>query len=257
MRIATFNANSLRSRLDIILKWLGTHQPDILAIQETKVQDKDFPIEAFDQTGYHVVYRGQKSYNGVALLSQEPPVEIVSHLSQDPTDAARFLKAKIGPVVILNTYIPQGMDVNSEKFRYKLDWFEWLREYLQTHHHPEEPLIWLGDFNVARQDIDVHDPKRLWGHVCFCKPVQSAIENIAEWGFIDVFRKFHPEPDHYTFWDYRAPNGFKRNIGWRLDYIMATAPLARACINCQIDKEPRGWPRPSDHTFLMAEFEIE
>ncbi|MBC8379569.1 MAG: exodeoxyribonuclease III [Planctomycetes bacterium] len=257
MRIATFNANSLRSRLDIILKWLGTHQPDILAIQETKVQDKDFPIEAFDQTGYHVVYRGQKSYNGVALLSQEPPVEIVSHLSQDPTDAARFLKAKIGPVVILNTYIPQGMDVNSEKFRYKLDWFQWLHEYLQTHHHPEEPLIWLGDFNVARQDIDVHDPKRLWGHVCFCKPVQGAIENIAEWGFIDVFRKFHPEPDHYTFWDYRAPNGFKRNIGWRLDYIMATAPLAKACINCQIDKEPRGWPRPSDHTFLMAEFEIE
>ena len=257
MRIATFNANSLRSRLDIILKWLGTHQPDILAIQETKVQDKDFPIEAFDQTGYHVVYRGQKSYNGVALLSREPPVEIISHLGQDPTDAARFLKAKIGPVAILNTYIPQGMDVNSEKFRYKLNWFQWLHEYLQKHHHPEEPLIWLGDFNVARQDIDVHDPKRLWGHVCFCESVQNALENIAEWGFIDVFRKFHPEPDHYTFWDYRAPNGFERNIGWRLDYIMATAPLAKACINCQIDKEPRGWPRPSDHTFLMAEFEIE
>ncbi len=257
MRVATFNANSLRSRLDIILKWLDTHQPDILAIQETKVQDKDFPIEAFDQTGYHVVYRGQKSYNGVALLSKEPPVEIVSHLSQDPTDAARFLKAKIGPVIILNTYIPQGMDVKSEKFRYKLNWFQWLHEYLQTHHRPQEPVIWLGDLNVARQDIDVHDPKRLWGHVCFCESVQNAFENIAEWGFIDVFRKFHPEPDHYTFWDYRVQNGFERNIGWRLDYIMATAPAAAACINCRIDKEPRGWPGPSDHTFLMAEFDIE
>ncbi len=257
MLIATFNTNSLRSRLDIILKWLDANQPDMLAIQETKVQDKDFPIDAFDRTGYHLVYRGQKAYNGVAIVSKQPAVEVVSHLSQDPADQARFLKAKIGPVTILNTYIPQGMDVASEKFQYKLDWFQWLHEYLQQHHRPEEPLLWLGDMNVARQDIDVHDPKRLWGHVCFCKSVQEAFENVAQWGFIDVFRKFNPEPDHYTFWDYRVPNGFQRNIGWRLDYIMATRPLADACTESRIDKGPRGWTKPSDHTFLLAQFEIE
>lgn len=254
MKIATFNANSLRSRLDIIRPWLKTHQPDILAIQETKVQDADFPIEAFESSGYHIIYRGQKKYNGVAILSKKKPVEVVSHLPQDPTDQARFLKAKIGSVIVLNTYIPQGMDVNSEKFQYKLNWFKWLREYLQENHAPDEPVVWLGDLNVARQDIDVHDPKSLWGHVCFCESVQKALENVMKWGLTDIFREFCPEPEQYTFWDYRVPNGFKRNVGWRLDYIMATASLRKSCQNCWIDKEPRGWTKPSDHTFLAAEF---
>ena len=255
MIIATFNANSLRSRLDAILLWLKSNQPDVLAIQETKVQDVDFPINAFDGTGYHVTYRGQKAYNGVAILSKKQPTETVSHLTGDTTDQARFLKAKIGDVVILNTYIPQGMDVESEKFQYKLEWFKWLAEYLKKYHTPQERLVWLGDFNVARQDIDVHDPKRIWGHVCFCKPVQDALESVIEWGFEDVFRKFHPEAGHYTFWDYRAPNTFKQNRGWRLDYIMATAPMANICKDCTVDIEPRGWPKPSDHTFLAAEFD--
>ena len=256
MIIATFNANSLRSRLDTVLSWLKTHQPDVLAIQETKVQDVDFPIDAFDGTGYHVTYRGQKAYNGVAILSKKEPTEIVSHLAQDPTDQARFLKVKIEDVVILNTYIPQGMDVESEKFQYKLNWFRWLGEYLKEHHTPKERLIWLGDFNVARQDIDVHDPKRLWGHVCFCEPVQKALKSIIEWGFTDVFREFHPESGHYTFWDYRGRNALKQNRGWRLDYIMATAPMANVCKDCTIDKGPRGWAKPSDHTFLAAEFDV-
>lgn len=257
MKIATFNANSLRSRADIILRWLKTNQPDILGIQETKVQDADFPIDAFEGTGYHVVYRGQKTYNGVAILSKEKPSEVVSHLPRDTTDQARFLKAKIGGITILNTYVPQGMDVKSEKFQYKLDWFGWLEDYLKKNHSPKESLVWLGDFNVARQDIDVHNPKDLWGHVCFCAPVQKALENIMKWGLTDVFREFCPEPEHYTFWDYRVPNGFKRNIGWRLDYIMATPPLLKTCQSCWIDKEPRGLPKPSDHTFLAAEFAFE
>lgn len=257
MKIATFNANSIRSRADVIRKWLDLHQPDVLAVQETKVQDAGFPMELFEGTGYHVIFRGQKSYNGVAIITRHQPEQIVSRLPDDPTDQARFLKAKIGPLTLLNTYIPQGMDINSEKFQYKLNWFSWLKAYLETHHSPREPLLWVGDLNVARQDIDVHDPKRLWGHVCFCQEVQDALENVMEWGLTDIFRRFCPEPDQYTFWDYRVPNGFKRNLGWRIDYIMATDPLVKACTGCRIDKEPRGWEKPSDHTFLTAEFDVE
>lgn len=256
MKIATFNANSIRSRLNVLIKWLGLHQPDILAVQETKVQDPDFPISDLAAAGYEIVFRGQKKYNGVAILSKEKPGDIVSALPQDTMDQARFLKAKIGNIILINTYVPQGMAVDSERFQYKLNWFRWLREYLEQHHTPDEPILWVGDLNVAREDIDVHSPEKLWGHVCFCELVQKALSDVMDWGFIDVFRQMHPEPEHYTFWDYRVPNGFKRNVGWRLDYIMMTPKLADKCIDCWIDREPRGWEKPSDHTFLVAELNI-
>ncbi|MHC4290629.1 MAG: exodeoxyribonuclease III [Planctomycetota bacterium] len=256
MKIATFNANSIRSRLNVLIKWLDLHQPDILAVQETKVQDPDFPISDLAAAGYEIVFRGQKKYNGVAILSKEKPGDIVSALPQDTMDQARFLKAKIGNIILINTYVPQGMAVDSEKFQYKLNWFRWLREYLEQHHTPDEPILWVGDLNVAREDIDVHSPEKLWGHVCFCELVQKALSDVMDWGFIDVFRQMHPEPEHYTFWDYRVPNGFKRNVGWRLDYIMMTLKLTDKCIDCWIDREPRGWEKPSDHTFLVAELNI-
>jgi exodeoxyribonuclease-3 len=256
MKIATFNANSIRSRMAVLTKWLGLHQPDILAIQETKVQDPDFPISDLAATGYEMVFRGQKKYNGVAILSKEKPKEVIATLPQDTLDQARFIKAKLGDIVVINTYVPQGTAVDSENFQYKLDWFRWLREDLQQHHNPNDPIVWVGDLNVAREDIDVHDPQKLWGHVCFCEPVQKALSAVTGWGFIDVFRQRHPEPGHYTFWDYRVPNGFKRNIGWRLDYIMMTPKMADKCIDCWIDREPRGWENPSDHTFLVAELDI-
>lgn len=256
MKIATFNANSIRSRLNVLIKWLGLHQPDILAVQETKVQDPDFPISDLAAAGYEIVFRGQKKYNGVAILSKEKPGDIVSALPQDTMDQARFLKAKIGNIILINTYVPQGMAVDSERFQYKLNWFRWLREYLEQHHTPDEPILWVGDLNVAREDIDVHSPEKLWGHVCFCELVQKALSDVMDWGFIDVFRQMHSEPEHYTFWDYRVPNGFKRNVGWRLDYIMMTPKLADKCIDCWIDREPRGWEKPSDHTFLVAELNI-
>jgi exodeoxyribonuclease-3 len=256
MRIATFNANSIRSRLQTILKWLESNQPDVLAIQETKVQDQDFPEAKFDGTGYEVVFRGQKKYNGVAILSKSKPKNVVSFLEQDTDNEARFLKARIDNIILINTYIPQGMAVDSEKFQYKLNWFDWLGEHLRTYHTPEEPIIWVGDFNIAKEDGDVHDPESLWGHVCFCEAVQKAFFSLIDWGFVDIFREMHPEPEQYTFWDYRVPNGFKRNIGWRLDYIMATQTIADTCVECRIDTEPRGWEKPSDHTFVFADFDI-
>jgi exodeoxyribonuclease III len=256
MKVATFNTNSIRSRLDVLTKWLGLHQPDILAIQETKVQDPDFPISSLAGTGYEIVFRGQKKYNGVAILSKKKPKEVLSTLPQDTMDQARFLKATLGDIIFINTYVPQGTAVDSDNFQYKLNWFRWLREHLQQNHNPNELIAWVGDLNVAREDIDVHAPETLWGHVCFCEPVQKALSDVMDWGFIDVFRQMHPEPEHYTFWDYRVPNGFKRNIGWRLDYIMMTPKLAEKCTDCWIDREPRGWENPSDHTFLLAELNI-
>lgn len=256
MRVATFNANSIRSRFNVLTKWLQLHQPDILAVQETKVQDADFPVSDFSQTGYNVIFRGQKKYNGVAIFSKAKPTEIISTLPQDVTDQARFLKARIGNIILINTYIPQGAAIDSDKFQYKLDWFQWLGDYLRQHHTPNEPILWVGDLNVAKEDIDVHDPERLWGHVCFCEPVQKALQEIIKWGFVDVFREKHPEPGQYTFWDYRVPNGLHRNTGWRLDYIMMTPKIADKCIDCWIDKEPRGWDKPSDHTFLVADIDI-
>ena len=256
MKIATFNANSIRSRMTVLTRWLELHQPDILAIQETKVQDPDFPVSALSETGYEIVFRGQKKYNGVAVLSKKKPTEVIPALPQDTMEQARFLKARFGDFILINTYVPQGTAVDSEKFQYKLNWFRWLREYLQQHHNPDESIVWLGDLNVARENIDVHAPERLWGHVCFCEPVQNALSDVMNWGFIDVFRQKHSEPGYYTFWDYRVPNGFKRNIGWRLDYIMVTPKLAEKCTDCWIDREPRGWENPSDHTFLVAELNI-
>jgi exodeoxyribonuclease-3 len=256
MRVATFNANSIRSRFHVLAKWLQLHQPDILAVQETKVQDVDFPLSDVAKTGYNVIFRGQKKYNGVAILSKEKPTEVISVLQQDTTDQARFLKARIGGLTLINTYIPQGTAIDSDKFQYKLDWFRWLGDYLRQHHSPDEPILWVGDINVAKEDIDVHNPDRLWGGVCFCEPVQKAFQEIIDWGFVDVFRDKHPEPGHYTFWDYRAPNGFERNVGWRLDYIMTTPIIADKCIDCWIDREPRGWDKPSDHTFLVADIDI-
>ena len=257
MKIATFNVNSIRSRIEPICAWLTEHRPDVLAVQETKVQDDDFPINAFADTGCHIIFRGQKKYNGVALFSRIEPKNVRYRLPGDTGDDARFLQADYGPVTIVNTYIPQGQEVTSDKFCYKLRWFGWLRDYLTKLLTPDAKVIWLGDLNVAREDIDVHDPKGLWPSVCFCKEVQDAFEEVLSLGLIDLFRLHHPdEPGRYTFWDYRIPNGFKRNLGWRIDYITAADALAKRCTRCEIDTAPRTAEKPSDHTVLWAEFDI-
>ncbi len=241
--------------MPIILEWLKTHQPDILCVQETKVQDVDFPAVAFDNIGYEYVFKGQKSYNGVAIFSKTPIKNVQLGLADDPTDQPRLIRAKINKLNIINTYIPQGESPDSEKYQYKLQWFKRLRVLFEKNYKPTDHVIWLGDLNVAPLPIDVYDPENLLGSVCFCPEVTKALDHVIQWGFTDVFRKHCPSPGQYTFWDYRMRGSFKRNLGWRLDHIMATKPLARKCTACYIDKEPRVAERPSDHTPIIAEFD--
>ena len=255
MRVASFNVNSIRVRLPILVEWLRKNTPDVLAVQETKVQDQDFPKDAFDEIDYHGIFRGQKSYNGVALFSPHAIEDVEFGLLDEPRDEPRLLKARVKGLTIVNTYVPQGHLPDSDKFRYKLEWFDRLGSYFRQRFQPTDPLLWVGDLNVAPQPIDVHDPEALLGHVCFHPKVHEALEKVMRWGFTDVFRMLCPEPGQYTFWDYRASNAFRRNLGWRLDHIMATGPLAGKCRRCSIDKEPRAAARPSDHTPIVAEFD--
>jgi len=255
MRIASFNVNSLRARIPIVLDWLSNARPDVLCVQETKVQDKDFPAQIFDEAGYNYAFAGQKSYNGVAILSKSRIEDAQAGFDEEPKDASRLLKAEINGVVIINTYVPQGYLPESDKFQYKLEWFRRLRKFFEINFKPSDPVLWVGDLNIAPEAIDVYDPEGLFGHVCYHPDVHKELKNVMDWGFVDIFRKFNKEPGQYTFWDYRPINAVKGNLGWRLDHIMATKPLAEKCSSCFIDKAPRLLPRPSDHTPVIAEFD--
>ena len=231
-------------------------EPDILCVQETKVQDHDFPTDAFDQAGYKYAFKGQKSYNGIAIFSKSELKNIQFGFDKEPKDAPRLVKAQTKGITIVNTYIPQGYAPESEKFQYKLDWFKRLRAFFEQNFKPTDPIVWVGDFNVAPEPIDVYDPQRMLGHVCFCQEVQEALSEVAKWGFVDVFRMHCSEPGQYTFWDYRLWGSVKKNFGWRLDHIMATKPVAKKCVACYIDKRPRLEDKPSDHTTIIAEFDL-
>jgi len=255
MRIATYNVNSIRARLPIVIEWLLKNRPDVLAMQETKVQDDSFPSAAFREIGYSCVFRGQKSYNGVALVSRHDLVDVQFGLPEEPRDEARLVKASVRGLILVNTYIPQGHLADSDRFQYKLDWFRRLLDYLRTSWRPTDPILWMGDLNVAPLPIDVYDPATLLGHVCYHPRVHEALEKIVQWGFTDVFRMHCRDPGQYTFWDYRLGTSFQRNRGWRLDHILATQPLAERCTVCSIDTQPRTANRPSDHTPVVADFD--
>lgn len=258
LKVATFNANSIRSRLELVRSWLAKESPDILALQETKTPDADFPAEAIREMGYRVVFRGQKAYAGVALLSREEPREVAYGLDDGgEPDEARLVRAIIGGIPVVNTYVPQGRSADSPEFRYKLEWLARLRDFFQRHHSPGEMLLWMGDFNVAPEPIDVHSPERLANHVDFHPQARMALERVREFGFVDVFRLHHPgEAGQYTFWDYRVPKALERGLGWRVDHIWATRPLACRSARAWIDIEARQAERPSDHTLLVAEFAL-
>ncbi len=255
MKIATFNVNSLRKRLPIVLAWLERYRPDVLCLQETKVQDSEFPLLTLAQSGYEITYRGMKSYNGVAVLSRSKP-ESVSYGFDDggELDEARLVRVVIDGIPIVNTYVPQGFEIDSPKYQYKLAWYERLRKYFEKHLSSKEPAIWCGDMNVAPRPIDVHSPEKHLKHVCYHEDARTAYERTVAWGFEDVFCKLYPDRQQFTFWDYRAPSSLDSNKGWRIDHILATPPLAAKCRAVDVDLEPRRAAEPSDHTFLWADF---
>jgi exodeoxyribonuclease III len=255
MIIATYNANSIRARLPVIERWLAEAAPDVLCVQETKVEDREFPADALAALGYRSVFRGEKSYNGVAILSRHE-IESVSYGfdGAGADEGTRLVSARILGVDIVNTYVPQGTAPDSDRFQYKLGWFERLRAHFDRHYRATDRLVWCGDFNVAPEPIDVHDPKRLLGHVGFHPDEHRVLAAVKAWGFTDVFRKHEPGPGHYSFWDYRVRDSVARGLGWRVDHIWATAPLAAASVRSWIERGPRTWERPSDHTPVAAEF---
>lgn len=257
-RVATFNANSVRSRLPLLASWLDRERPNVLCLQETKVQDHEFPAEFFRDLGYHIVFRGQKAHAGVALASREEPFDVRFGLDdRTPADEARLIQATVAGIPIVNVYVPQGQSVDSPQFAYKLQWLGRLRDYLDRHFSPREPLLLCGDLNVAPEDLDVHDPRRLRDHVDFHPEARAALERVRAWGLVDVFRKHHPgEQGQYTFWDYRVREALARNVGWRVDHIWATPPLAEKSARSWIDRDARRAEKPSDHTFLVAEFDL-
>ncbi len=254
MKIASFNVNSLRARLSVVTDWLARHQPTVLAVQETKVQDADFPAEAFDRIGYRYTFKGQKSYNGVAIFASEEIRNVTAGFEDEPKDQARLIKAEIGGIAVVNTYVPQGYLPDSVRFDYKLNWFERLLDYFDRNFSPSDPVVWVGDLNVAPSEIDVYDPVSLLGHVCFHPAVHRALKKVMGWGFVDVFRMHCKQAGQYTFWDYRSRDPLKNNLGWRIDHIMATRELANKSTRCYIDTRPRTGGRPSDHVPIVAEF---
>lgn len=261
MKLATFNANSVRMRQNTILGWLKSQQPDVLCLQETKVQDHEFPRQPFEEAGYHVNFRGMKSYNGVAVLSRLKPDSITYGLGDGPeADEPRLAHARFPGFSVVNTYIPQGYLLESPKYAYKLEWFRRLRRYFETNFSSKDPLIWCGDMNVAPRDIDVHHPERHLTHVCFHEEAKKAYAETLSWGFEDVFLKLHPGRQQFTFWDYRfrasGKSSLEADLGWRIDHILATAPLAQHCVHVEVDIEPRKALQASDHTFLWAEFAL-
>jgi len=253
MKLATFNANSIRARLPVVMDWLERERPDVLFLQETKVQDEAFPVKDLEKAGYGAVFRGQKSYNGVAVLTKLPIDEIRRNLRGDEEEA-RFIAVTIGGLPLINVYVPQGFAPGTEKFEHKLQWLRDLLAHLRENYGPGEPLLVAGDFNVALEPIDVYDPEGLRGQVGFHPDEQAVMQQFLAWGLVDIFRKHQPQGGHFTFWDYRIPNAYKRKMGWRIDYVLATPPLADKSAKAWIDTEPRTWKRPSDHTFLVAEF---
>ena len=254
MKVATYNVNSIRQRLPIVLDWIGEHKPDVMCLQETKVQDEDFPAEAIRRAGYHVAYRGMKAYNGVATITRTPPEKIVYGLHEgSDNEDFRIIQTVFEGIPIINCYVPQGYSIDSEKYRFKLAWFRRLRTYFESALNPNEPAIWLGDLNVAPEPIDVYHPEKRGNDPDFHIDARQAYKDVVAWGFVDVFRQLHPEVVQYTYWDFYR-NALQRNFGWRIDHILATPPLAKRCHAAAVDMTPRKMAGASDHTVVWAVF---
>lgn len=257
MRIATWNVNSVNARRERLLAWLARSRPDVACLQELKCEDALFPHDAVREAGYHAAVHGQRTYNGVAILSREPAAEVTTGLLDGVTDPqARLIAATIAGVRIVCVYVPNGGEPGSEKLSYKLDWLARLEHYLRLRHDPAQPLALCGDLNVAPEARDVARPEE-WAGTVLCLPnVRSALARIGEWGLTDCFRALHPEGGHYSWWDYRML-GFPKNNGLRIDHVLASAPLAARATSASIDRDERKGQRPSDHAPVLVEFRDE
>jgi exodeoxyribonuclease III len=253
VRIASWNVNSLKVRLPQVLDWLATHSPDVLGLQETKLVDEAFPAAEFRAAGYETSFSGQPTYNGVALLSRLPQSEVITGLSGLEDPQRRVLGATVGGVRVLNLYVPNGQAVGSDKYSYKLGWLESLHGQLEVELARHERVVVMGDFNIAPEDRDVHDPAEWAGQVLCSDPERAALAKIMALGLVDTFRLFEQPEAVFSWWDYRAA-GFRRNRGLRIDLVLASKALAASCRRSWIDIEPRRHERPSDHAPVAAEF---
>jgi exodeoxyribonuclease-3 len=252
VKLATWNVNSLKVRLPILLDWLARQSPDVVCLQETKMEDKSFPAEAIEAAGYRWVHHGQKTYNGVAILSKVDCGQVGRGIPAFVDEQSRVIAADIGDTRVICVYVPNGQSVGSDKYEYKLRWLEGLRAWLATELAAHPRLAVLGDYNIAPEDRDVHDPLAWEGQVLVSPPERAALGRLFELGLADAFRLFDQPEKSFTWWDYRM-NAFRRKQGLRIDHVLLSPAAARECKSCTIDIEPRKLERPSDHTPVICE----
>jgi len=251
-RLATWNVNSLKVRLPHLLDWLARAQPDVMCLQETKTEDANFPLAAIQAAGYQAVFCGQKAYNGVAILARSALTEVAHGIPDFPDDPKRSIAASVGELRVVCLYAPNGQALGSDKYLYKLRWYEALAAWLKSELARRPRLAVLGDLNVAPEDRDVHNPKRWEGQIHVSEPERAAFRRLLELGFADAFRLFAQPEKEFSWWDYRLM-AFQRGWGLRIDEILLSPELAAQCVACTIDKAPRARERPSDHAPVIAE----
>ena len=256
MLLASWNVNSLKVRLPHLLQWLDAVRPDVVGLQETKLVDEAFPRAELEAAGYHCTFAGQKTYHGVAVLSREPAVEMVADLPGFVDESRRVLGVTIGELRFLNLYVPNGQAVGSDKYLYKLNWLEALHKYCRDQLERYPLLAMVGDFNIAPDERDVHDPELWRGKIHFSEPEREALAKLKAWGLVDVFRLHYDDGGLYSWWDYRAGN-FHKHLGMRIDLMLASKPLAERSQWALIDRNARKGQQPSDHAPLIAEFDVE
>ena len=261
MLIASWNVNSVHTRLDHVLAWLQSHQPDLLCLQETKVDDPLFPQTAFESIGYRVSFHGQKSYNGVALISRTPLEDVrcgfIGELPGDPEadelgEQKRVISALLDGVRVVNLYVPNGSSLTSDKYPYKLKWLNCLKRYREAAQERDEPLCIVGDFNIGMEARDIHDPERLTGGIMASDAERTALNEALGEGMVDVFRAFEPDAGHWSWWDYRS-GAWNRDSGWRIDHIYLSEDLLDLARSCVIHKQERGKEQPSDHAPVVVD----
>ncbi len=253
MKIATWNVNSLRVRLPQVLDWLQQNPVDMLGVQETKLTNEAFPVADVEAAGFHWAHNGQKTYNGVAILSRHPLQDISCDLPDFDDVQKRVIAATVNGVRLVNVYVVNGQEVGSEKFDYKLRWLDALNAYIRAELKQHPQLAVTGDFNIAPDDRDVHDPAAWAGKVLCSKPERAHFQGLLDLGLNDCFRRFEQPPETFSWWDYRQA-GFRRNLGLRIDHVLASQALAERCCSCVVDKIPRKLERPSDHAPVVADF---